>query len=146
MPATPLAALSHPRRLVRRSAGLAALVLTGALGCSDASGPGRGPGGGRPTITELSPSFAPRFGEGFTLTVTGTGFVDGSTLRWRGVSRSADLVDASRLTTYVGPIELLQSDTIGVAVVSTSSPASSQSRPSAVSSSRASRSDSAYRS
>src|SRR6266508_4526511 len=42
------------------------------------------PGNPVPTITSLSPETAPAGGAGLTLTVTGTGFVTGSTVLWSG--------------------------------------------------------------
>jgi serine protease len=50
-----------------------------------------------PTITGLSPSWAPPGSAGFILTINGAGFVNGSQVRWNG---------ANRTTTYVGPTQL----------------------------------------
>ncbi len=50
-----------------------------------------------PVLDSLSPNSAVAGDPGFTLTVNGTGFIDGSVVRWNGVATD---------TTYLGPTQL----------------------------------------
>ncbi|MGB9752066.1 IPT/TIG domain-containing protein, partial [Roseiflexus castenholzii] len=54
-----------------------------------------------PTITAISPSSAPAGGSGFTLTITGTNFVNGSVVRWNGNPRATTFVSSTQLTATI---------------------------------------------
>jgi subtilisin family serine protease len=57
-----------------------------------------------PTITRLSPFFATPGGSAFTLTVNGTGFVNGAVVRWNGENRATTYVSSMQLTAAIsGP-------------------------------------------
>jgi uncharacterized protein (TIGR03437 family) len=56
---------------------------------------------GPATVTSISPTSAPLGGAGFTLTVTGTNFVSGATVRWNGTALATTAVSASQLTAAV---------------------------------------------
>ena len=96
-----------------RATRLVALTLALA-GCSDLTGPGTAPAA---TVTRISPSTAARGSGGFALTVTGTGFVNGSLVRWNGVPRPTVLVSATQLRTIILPGDVATSGTIPVAVL-----------------------------
>ncbi len=51
-----------------------------------------------PTITSISPSTVEAGGTGFTLTVNGTGFVNGSLVEVNGTARATSFVSATQLT------------------------------------------------
>ena len=53
------------------------------------------------TITSLSPNLATAGGGAFTLTVNGSGFVSGSTVRWNGASLPTTFVSGTQLNTTV---------------------------------------------
>jgi uncharacterized protein (TIGR03437 family) len=54
-----------------------------------------------PTIASISPAMVGAGGAGFTLTVTGTNFVSGSTVRIAGNSRATTFVSATQLTATI---------------------------------------------
>ena len=45
-----------------------------------------------PTLTSISPASAQPVGSAFTLTVTGTNFINGSVVRWNGSDRTTTFV------------------------------------------------------
>jgi uncharacterized protein (TIGR03437 family) len=55
------------------------------------------------SITNLQPTSAIAGGNGFTLTVNGTGFVAGSTVQWNGSALPTTFVTGTQLTTQVPP-------------------------------------------
>jgi uncharacterized protein (TIGR03437 family) len=61
-----------------------------------------------PAISSLSPNSATEGGPGFTLTVNGTGFVNGSKVRWDGSERQTTFVSATQLTA-----QILAADIVG---------------------------------
>lgn len=61
-----------------------------------------------PTITGITPNSAVEGSAGFTLTINGTGFVNGSVVRWDGAARVTTFVSATQLTAQV-----LASDLVG---------------------------------
>jgi uncharacterized protein (TIGR03437 family) len=70
-----------------------------------------------PTVSSLSPNSAIAGGPAFTLTVSGSGFVPGSTAQWNGSALSTVFVSATQLTASV-PANLTASPgTANVAVV-----------------------------
>jgi uncharacterized protein (TIGR03437 family) len=54
-----------------------------------------------PVISELSPNSAVVGGTGFTLTVNGSGFLDGSVVQWNGSGLATSYVNGSQLTASV---------------------------------------------
>ena len=54
-----------------------------------------------PTISSLSPNSATAGSPGFSLTVTGSGFVAGATVRWNGSALATTFVSATQLTAQV---------------------------------------------
>jgi uncharacterized protein (TIGR03437 family) len=58
--------------------------------------------GGTPlTVASLSPNSAPANGPAFSMTVSGAGFLSGSTVQWNGVALSTTYVSSSQLTASV---------------------------------------------
>ncbi|MFQ5664115.1 MAG: S8 family serine peptidase [Terriglobia bacterium] len=73
-----------------------------------------------PTLTSLSPSSAFAGDPGFTLTVTGSGFVAGSGVRWNGADRPTTFLSNTQLT---APISASDIASAGSATVTVFNPA-----------------------
>jgi hypothetical protein len=69
-----------------------------------------------PAITSLSPTSTTAGSAAFTLTVDGTGFVNGSTVRWNGSSRTTTFVSATRLTASITAADVATAGTAQVSV------------------------------
>src|SRR5207248_8750088 len=54
-----------------------------------------------PTIASVNPTSATLAGAAFSLTVTGTNFINGSVVRWNGNNRSTTFVSATQLTAQI---------------------------------------------
>ncbi len=61
-----------------------------------------------PTVSSLSPNSMVEGGPGFILTVNGTGFVNGSVVRWDGSNRQTTFVSSTQLTA-----QILATDIVG---------------------------------
>ena len=59
-----------------------------------------------PELTSLSPVSVRQNSAGFTLTLTGTGFISGSVVRWGGVARPTTFVSNTRLTAAIPASDL----------------------------------------
>lgn len=71
-----------------------------------------------PQISEISPGSAAPGGPAFTLTVTGTGFVPGSTVRWNGEARPTVFLDSGQLTAQIPATDIAAEATAQVTVFS----------------------------
>ncbi len=69
-----------------------------------------------PTSKTLSPASAAHGGWNFPVTITGTGFVPGSTVTWNGTSLYAADVSSTQLTLYVPYSEIASAGTASVVV------------------------------
>lgn len=69
-----------------------------------------------PALTGLSPDGALRGGSAFTLTVTGTGFVSGSIVRWNGADRTTTFDSPTRLTASIPASDLATAGNVSVTV------------------------------
>jgi hypothetical protein len=69
-----------------------------------------------PTTSGISPISATAGGAGFTLTVTGTGFVTGSSVYWNGGSRSSNIVSSTQITTQISAQDIASGGTSSVQV------------------------------
>ncbi|MDE3090345.1 MAG: Ig-like domain repeat protein [Chloroflexota bacterium] len=69
-----------------------------------------------PTLTNISPYSAKAGGVAFTLTVTGTNFVNGSTVRWNGSARTTTFVSSTNLTATVPASDITNVGTANVTV------------------------------
>jgi hypothetical protein len=110
LPSNPVGRPFHV--LLRRSVCAAALVLTAAA-CKDSTGSGeRGP-----AITHLAPGKLLQSGAPEVLTVTGSGFVDGSVVHVNGTPELTAFVSASQLVTEVSVAHMQQAGTLQITVV-----------------------------
>ena len=120
----------------RTTAHISATQLTAAIPASDLAATGSAsitvftpaPGGGTsnattfainnpaPAITGLSPSSAPAASGTFTLTVNGSGFVNGSKVRWNGSDRTTFFVSATQLTATIDSGDVANAGTAPVTV------------------------------
>ena len=71
-----------------------------------------------PVATSLAPPSIAVGSAGFTLTVNGSGFVNGSTVQWNGNSRTTNFVSATQLTAAIPASDLTTAATASVTVVS----------------------------
>jgi hypothetical protein len=69
-----------------------------------------------PTLTSLSPSSAATGGAAFTLTVNGSNFVNGSTVKWNGASRTTTYVSPTQLTASILAADIATTTTVPVTV------------------------------
>ena len=81
-----------------------------------------------PTITSLSPSSATAGGPSFTLTVTGTDFINGATVNFNGVAQTTTFVSATQLTATIAASNIVTAGTYNVTVTNPS-PSSGTSAP-----------------
>ena len=102
---------TNNNRIRRLSSALTTCVKTGTITI----------GGTNPTpqVTALSPSSIVQGSPGFTLTVTGTGFVPTSTVRWNGSDRTTNYNSSMQLTASIPASDLVNS---GVVPITVSSP------------------------
>ena len=73
-------------------------------------------GGSAPVITSLDPTSATAGGSAFMLTVTGSGFIDGSVVRWDGSDRTTTFVSSSQLTADITTTDIATDGTASVTV------------------------------
>jgi alpha-D-ribose 1-methylphosphonate 5-triphosphate synthase subunit PhnH len=76
------------------------------------------------TLTSLSPSSAVVGGSAFTLTVNGTGFVNGATVRWNGQARTTTFVSSTQLRAAIPASDIAVAGTSQVTVVNPGAAAS----------------------
>jgi hypothetical protein len=82
-----------------------------------------------PSITNISPSQVVSGGPAFTLTVSGTGFVNGSVVRLNGVDHTTTFVSATQVTAAITAADIATSATLSVTVFS-APPGGGESSPS----------------
>jgi hypothetical protein len=70
-----------------------------------------------PTITWLNPFYAIPNGPDFTLTVNGTGFVNGSVVRWNGEDRTPTYISSTQLTVAIAEADITAEGTAYVTVL-----------------------------
>jgi hypothetical protein len=96
-------------------------VLTVTAGCQtftvNQSAPATASNNPVPTITSLSPSSAAAGSGAFTLTVNGTGFVNGSTVNFNGQPRTTTFVSATQLTAAIPASDVATAGTPAVTVI-----------------------------
>src|SRR5262245_21106829 len=69
-----------------------------------------------PTIITINPNSATAGGPGFTLTVTGTNFINSSVVRWNGADRLTTFVSSRQLTALITPSDIAVAGTANVTV------------------------------
>ncbi len=70
----------------------------------------------KPTITSLAPSSALAGGNGFTLTVNGTGYISSSVVNWAGSARVTTYVSATKITAAITAADIAKAGTYKVTV------------------------------
>ncbi|MCS6881536.1 MAG: IPT/TIG domain-containing protein [Chloroflexaceae bacterium] len=70
-----------------------------------------------PAITSLSPATVTAGGPAFTLTVTGSNFVNGAVVRWNGADRPTTFVSATQLTAQIPASDIAAAGTASITVV-----------------------------
>ena len=70
-------------------------------------------------LSALAPANAAAGGPGFTLTVTGSGFVQASTVQWNGANRPTAFVSSTQLTAAISTTDI---STLGTAPVTVANP------------------------
>jgi hypothetical protein len=70
-----------------------------------------------PSLTSISPTSATVGASGFTLTLTGTGFISTSQVQWNGSIRSTTYVSSTQLTAVITAADLATEGTPSVTVV-----------------------------
>ena len=98
----------------------AAGVLLLMLSCSK-SGTTTGNGGvpgtnPLPVLNSIAPNTAVAGGSSFTLTVNGSGFVNGSTINWNGASYTTVFISAAQLTASIPAAGIVLAGTVPVTV------------------------------
>lgn len=71
-----------------------------------------------PSLNSMSPAFSSAGGSAFTLTLTGTGFVSGSTVYWGTTALSTQFTSATQLTAQVTAAEISNAELTAVSVQS----------------------------
>jgi len=71
----------------------------------------------QPFLSSLSPANIPASSGGFTLNVTGSGFVSGSVVRWNGSDRPTTLVSSVQLQTSISASDIAAGGTAQVTVM-----------------------------
>jgi len=71
----------------------------------------------KPAITSLAPSSAIAGGDGFTLTVNGTGFISASVVNWAGSPRATTFVSPTEITADIDAADIAKTGTYKVTVV-----------------------------
>ena len=69
-----------------------------------------------PTLTSISPSSAVAGSQAFTITATGSNFINGSTINWNGAALSTGFVSATQLTATVPAANVATAGTASVTV------------------------------
>lgn len=87
-------------------------------GCSDVQTPAFTliPNNPVPAVTTLSPASATAGASAFTLTVTGSNFVNGSSIRWNGSDRVSTFVNATTLTASITAADIASAGSSTVSV------------------------------
>ncbi len=70
-----------------------------------------------PTLTAISPTLTGAGGAAFTMTLTGTNFISGSTAQWKGSARVTTFVSATSLTAAITAADIASSGTAAITVV-----------------------------
>ena len=103
------------RLQIRKTDGTTSRVNFDAITISDYAG-----NNAVPSLTSIAPTSATAGAEALTLTVTGTNFINGSSILWNGAPLTTTFVSASQLTASVASTLLT---TAGTATVAVSTPA-----------------------
>ncbi|TFZ02667.1 DUF1929 domain-containing protein [Ramlibacter henchirensis] len=75
------------------------------------------PPAGAPAVASLAPNTATAGGAAFTLTVNGSNFVSGATVRWNGAARTTTFVSATQLRAAITAADIAGAGTAQVSVL-----------------------------
>lgn len=70
-----------------------------------------------PAISSLNPTVATAGGAAFNLIVTGSGFVNGSTVQWNGAARATTFLSATQLMAAISAADIASAGTAAVTVI-----------------------------
>ena len=70
-----------------------------------------------PTITSLSPASTQAGGSGFTVTVTGSDFVNGAQVRWNGAARTTTFVSDTQVSGKITAADIANPGTASITVL-----------------------------
>jgi hypothetical protein len=70
----------------------------------------------KPSLASLSPNHATHGGAAFTLTVTGSNFINGSVVQWNGSARATTFVSATKVTAKILASDIATAGTASVTV------------------------------
>ena len=96
------------------------LVLIGCGGGGPATQPSATMHSQSPLVSSLVPATVVAGSPSFTLTVNGSGFVQGSVVQWNGSNRTTAFVSASQLTAEIAAADVITNSTVQVTVVNPS--------------------------
>jgi len=114
--------MRRPRRLVYGLALVAGSLLSLSCGAGSANSGGSGGGGDTtPSIILINPAGATAGGPGFTLTVSGVGFISTSAVNWNGAPRATTLHSATVLSAAIAGADIAISGSATVTVVNPTS-------------------------
>jgi len=91
------------------------VLMLGCGGANSGSPPPPAPSA-VPTVSSISPSSVTAGGAAFTLTVNGSNFVNGATVRWGGNDRPTSFVSSAQLTAAIAASDIASSATIQITV------------------------------
>lgn len=106
--------LRCPRRLL-----FFLLMALALLGINCGGGGGSSSSGSKnpsPSLYAITPTTAPAGSKGLTITVTGTNFVAGSSVRWNGSARTTTYVASTILAAAITPADLASAGTASITV------------------------------
>ncbi len=103
---------------------VAAVNASGTSGLSNEVSLAFGSSVGPAVLTSLSSAFAVVGGGGFTLTVSGTGFVPGALIQWNGSARSTTFVSATQLSAGILANDIASAQTANITVTNPGNPPS----------------------
>jgi Right handed beta helix region/Immunoglobulin I-set domain len=103
-------------RTARYSTIVLAFAIAGCGGGNSGGGTSTQPSNPAPSISSISPASTTVGGAGFTLTVNGSSFINGSTVQWNGSALSTTYVSATQITAAVPASDIATTGTISVTV------------------------------
>ena len=96
------------------------VLFLASVGCGSGGGGTAGtsppPSNPMPSITSISPNSGPVAGGNFTLTVTGSGFISGSIVRWNGTNRTTTFVSSTQLEASISASDVASAGTAQITV------------------------------
>jgi hypothetical protein len=105
------------RKRLRAALGLGLVcVISLVLGCGGGYGGGGGTNNPVPTVSSVMPTSATAGGQGFTLTVNGTNFVNGSVVNFGGAAKTTSYGSTTQLTAAITAADIANAAVVPVTV------------------------------